>query len=308
MNRRPVSTSIHSLNADHGLGLGGKLAWLTLNVINNARSRADVDPDLQQHDFVVDDVDPRWDGFRRITSPARRLCDLFWEHLPLPAIAAELGGKLNALEVGCGSGIYGAYLVHALGERVHYRGVDIAPNPMWETYRERPNLEFAVASASGVSEHLRDANFIFTQSALEHFDDDMIFLRQIADFVALARHPVIQIHLIPSAGCISTFPWHGIRQYTPRTISKFTRLFTSPADKTLVRLGSARCNALHRRWITIPAYLGGGNKRQAEAERYARDLRDAIRGDMARPAARAACFYALIIKSGISRQPESVDG
>lgn len=295
-----VSTSIHSLNADCGLGIAGKVAWLALNMINNTFPGARVDTGLRQGDFVVDDIDPRWEGFRRTTSPARRLCDLFWEHLPLQSMATELGGQVRALEVGCGSGIYGAYLDSALSERVFYRGVDIAPHATWELHRKRGNCDFSVASAAGIHEHLRDANFIFTQSALEHFDGDLIFINQVADFVSQATHPVIQVHLIPSAGCVTTFPWHGIRQYTPRTVSKITRLFPEATQKTLFRLGSARCNALHRRWVTIPGYLGKGDKRQHDSVTYARDLRHAIRNDMDNPAAREACFYALVMKTRCS--------
>ncbi len=52
-------------------------------------------------------------------------------------------------------------------------------------------------------------------------------LAQLRDFAAAINRPSILVHLMPSAACLRLYRHHGLRQYTPRTISKITRLFDS---------------------------------------------------------------------------------
>lgn len=291
------STAIHSINADNGLGVVGKTAWLLFNAINNTFPFYSVDRNLIQADFTVEDLDAGWDEFRQGVSPARRLCDLFWKHLQWRTLARDLGGGIRALEVGCGSGSYGELLNRFAGGRLRYRGVDISAHPAWGKYDCSMGYEFFQADSAGdIHPYLKDINFVFTQSALEHFSEDLTFFQQIADFVRNANYAVFQAHLFPSADCITTFPWHGIREYTPRTISKITRLFQANTRKTLYRLGSSRCNKVHRRWITLPSYTARGDQRGRDVSAYDRELKEAIRKDMDDPG-KETCFYALVIQS-----------
>ena len=161
-----------------------------------------------------------------------------------------------------------------------------------------------MGDSSDIRPFLNGVNFIFTQSALEHFDEDLRLFYQISNFVAKATYPIFQVHLIPSASCITTFPWHGIRQYTPRNISKITRLFSEKTEKTLYRLGSTRCNNVHRRWITFPRYLGRGDWRKRGLPTYNRELKQAVRKDMDSPI-KEACFYALVMKNAEKKQFEN---
>ena len=106
-------------------------------------------------------------------------------------------------------------------------------------------------------EHIpKDTNLFISQSAIEHFDDDLIYFRNIKSHIDKYKNNTIQIHLFPSAACIKKYLWHGIRQYTPRTISKITDIFDD--DKTysvLYKLGGENCNKLHLDYITKPIYL-----------------------------------------------------
>jgi hypothetical protein len=289
-------TSCHSVNADGGLSIIGKFKWLILNALNNFFPFSAVDTSLIQKDFKVSDLSLNWQKIGKSASPARKLCDLFWLHLPLHHMENELG-CLRAIEIGCGSGTYGFLLNKILEDRMQYKGIDINPHPTWKLYQSKSNYEFLIADSGDIRNYLKDSNFIFTQSALEHFEEDLTFFHQIAEFVRDANYPIIQVHLIPSASCITTFTWHGIRQYTPRNISKITELFSEKTQKTLYRLGSSNCNKVHRKWISNPRYLGVGDGRKRDLSTYDQELMSAIKDDMYEPGKKEACFYALVLKS-----------
>ncbi|MBM3349485.1 MAG: class I SAM-dependent methyltransferase [Betaproteobacteria bacterium] len=295
---RQTSTSCHAVNADDGLGITGKIIWLVFNALNNRFPLSIIDNSLIQRDFKISnaDLELNWNSISKNASPARALCDLFWLKLPLHFLENELGG-LRAIEIGCGSGAYGFLINKILGNRVYYKGVDVKPNPVWDSYANQPNYEFLVADSTDIQVHLKNANFIFTQSALEHFEEDLTFFRAIARFVENAKHTIFQVHLIPSEYCITTFTWHGIRQYSPRNISKITNLFSNKTEKILYRLGSRQCNKVHRRWISNNRYFGGTDKREQEHAKYGEELKRAIHIDMKSPGERESCFYALVLKS-----------
>jgi hypothetical protein len=289
-------TSCHSVNADNRLSIYGRVKWLICNTINNRLPLARLDNSLVYKDFQVSDIDRVWSNIETSSSPARKLCDLFWFNLPLRSWEKKLGG-MRAIEIGCGSGTYGFLLNKILAGRVQYRGVDIKPHPGWEAYKHNLAYDFKVADSADIGIYLEDANFIFTQSALEHFEEDLTFFHQIANFVAESQYPIVQLHLIPSASCIATFAWHGIRQYTPRNVSKITRLFPDTTKKTLYRLGSTRCNDVHRRWISDARWRGRNDRREQDLRTYDQELKQAVREDMKNADRLEACFYALLLES-----------
>ena len=289
-------SSIHSLNADVGLNIFGKIKWIIFNLINNSFPFYANDKSIVHEYFKINDINSNWSKINKISSPARRLCDLFWMDFPLHVLEAELGG-IRAIEVGCGSGTYGSLLNKLLDNRVVYTGVDINYHSEWESFNSELNYKFVIDNSDYIKKHLTNENFIFTQSALEHFSEDLTFFRQIEEYVRNADYPIVQVHLIPSASCISTFTWHGIRQYTPRNISKITELFSDKTEKTIIRLGSTQCNKVHRQWISFPRYLGGCDQREKNLSAYDDELKKAIQNDMDNPDKKEVCFYALIIKS-----------
>jgi len=252
------STSWHKLNADNTrLEFLEQLSWVFSNYINNLFPNYGIDHNLVRTNFLFDAniVKHYWNKITLKVSPSRRLSNLFWYSLPWPKIAAGLGGKVKALEVGCGSGRYGTLIQDCLCDLlVEYVGLDIKPHPGWSQHENNPKFKLYQATSSDIAQYLNmnNTNLIVTQSALEHFDEDLVFFKQIAEYVFAARRPIIQIHLIPSASCLTTFPFHGVRQYTPRTLSQITHLFGSETHKTLVTLGSAQCNRVHRYYITYP--------------------------------------------------------
>jgi SAM-dependent methyltransferase len=293
----PVSSSFHAVNADQGLGPVDRVKWVAFNALNNAVGGGPRDPQLALKRFPLSAADARWPEIPAASSPARRLCDLFWLELPWERIAMALGGQINAVEIGCGTGRYGELLRRCAGVSLRrYLGVDLTPHPEWASLKVRGSFDFAVADAARVAEHLAGANFIITQSALEHFEEDLTFFRHVAAYVNAQPGPVLQAHLVPSAACLGTFPFHGVRQYTPRTVSAVTRLYGPETRRTLYALGSSRCNRVHREWITLPRLLRRRDLRKERPDAYDRAVREAIHADAAHPTG-AAAFYALVLET-----------
>jgi len=289
-----TTTSIHRLNADRRLPFGpaGKLAWLALNRLNNARPYQDVDPRLQIRDFRCDALDARAAGLPAGISPSRLLSDLFWITLPWSAIHTELGGPIHVFDIGCGTGQYGPRLLSWSGERiVEYVGTDIQVPSSWP---DDPRLTFVRAEASTLTAFPPAANFIMSQSTIEHIDDDLRFFQHVRDHVQARREPTLQVHLCPSAGCLPTYLWHGVRQYTPRTLSRITSLFAD-SDLWLFRLGGHACNRLHFQFITGPHFIWRtGDRRAKEPAPYQARLVRALAEDMSQPQ-QSPAFYALVI-------------
>jgi len=298
---RFASTSRHRLSADGKLSKTERILWIVYNLYNNSLPRVHVDKKLNELMFSITErqLSERWDGIRSTASPARRLCDLFWMSLPWGSLANELG-NVTTLEVGCGSGVYGRLLEACLGDSFkQYIGVDIEADEDWTTYSNDPRFLFAVSTASDITKYLPGANLILTQSALEHFKEDLLYFSQVSQYVRSSQHPILQVHLIPSASCVMTFPWHGVREYTPRTLSRITQLFGAETDRYLFRLGASRCNRVHRQFITCPNLRHGIDLRHAENLRYQQDLRSAILHDFS-DIGRTAAFYALVLASNFS--------
>jgi SAM-dependent methyltransferase len=290
---RPT-TSIHRLNADRRLPFGpaGKLAWLVLNRVNNVRPYASLDARLQIHDFQCDDVGARAATFPAAISPSRMLSDLFWMSLPWSGIASEVGGPIRVFDIGCGNGEYGQRLLAWSGGRIgEYAGTDVQVPTSWP---DDPRMSFVRAEASTLTAFPAAANLIMSQSTIEHIDDDLRFFQHVRDHVQARAQPTLQVHLCPSAACLSTYLWHGVRQYTPRTPSRTTTLFDDCA-LWLFRLGGRACNRLHFHFVTGPHFLWRtGDRRLKEPAEYQVRLRRAVSEDMSEPQPSPA-FYALVI-------------
>jgi SAM-dependent methyltransferase len=272
-------------------------------MLNNTLPRLNVDRKIKERKFHLSEqeLDFLWNSIPEVASPSRRLSELFWLSLPWSSILGQVG-RINALEVGCGSGIYGRLLERILGTGLErYLGVDIEAQDQW-TANDNRRLSFKVGRAGDAQRFLQGTNLILTQSALEHFEEDLLFFSQVSDFVRANTHPILQIHLIPTASCITTFPWHGIREYTPRTISRITGLFGSETLAYLFSLGGYSCNRTHRKFITWPHFRSGSDLRRSREDDYRASVRSAILSDFRSDAAGSA-FYALVLISNCESGP-----
>ena len=298
-----VRTSIHSLNGDRHLGAIRLGAYFVLNRANNALPYSFTDPALAIRDFACQSLDQHWGALPHAASPSRVLSDLFWLTLPWAGIHDELSG-IRVLDAGCGSGSYGPRLLAlANGLIESYAGTDVHPHEAWPALKKADRrLRFVVSDAESLRGAIPDGtNMFVSQSAIEHFDEDMTFFEQVRDYVDRTTGPVLQIHLVPSQACLYLYLRHGVRQYTPRTLSKVTRLFGPHAAPVLYRLGGRSCNSLHFSFITKPVSLSGRRDgRLVDPAGYERMLYEAIQDDMQEPQPSPA-FYALVIQSRLAR-------
>jgi len=292
-----TTTSRLNLTADNGLGPIGKLKWFIYNIINNFSPTSDIDESIIQEVFKPNNYD-NLNKVSLMASPARKLCDLFWMDLDWKKISKDLNRQIKAIEVGAGTGIYGKLIDSIVKDSLFsYTGIDIYKDKEWEENRLNSKFKFILGDASSIRNELENVNFIFTQSALEHFENDLLFFEQVAEYVNKSSSPIIQIHLMPSQDCITTFPWHGYRQYTPRTISQITHLFNTNTKKRLVSLGSQNSNAVHRKFITFPRLLKKYDDRNLRIKEYNEEVLKAMKLDVVKPKNNSASFYALIMST-----------
>jgi SAM-dependent methyltransferase len=291
------STSIHRFNGDRHLGPAGKAAYFLCNWLNNRFPSRVGDPRLSVRDFVCADLEARWTGLGRGSSPSRTLSDLFWQTRPWTQIHERLGG-IRVLDVGCGSGEYGPRLIDWSGGRVSsYTGVDLKRHPRWpELEGADARLRFVESPAAAIAGSIpAGTNFIMSQSTIEHLDGDLDFFRRVAVHASGLERPSMHVHLCPSAACLGLYLFHGVRQYTPRTLSRISRLFER-AVVTVYRLGGRHCNRLHFEFITWPRLVHGQDLRETRPDDYERRRRQAIVADMGSPQ-RSPAFYALVIET-----------
>lgn len=292
------STSIHRLNADRKLSRFQQIFWFLYNWLNN------ITPNFYRHyfktyHFRADILETDWCKLGTKTSPSRRLSNLFWLRLPWEAIQSELG-TINVVDTGCGSGNYGAKLRAYSGDRIaSYTGLDAFSHDNWISQtNENPTFKFHRSDSTKIFNWVsREDNFFISQSAIEHFEDDVVYFEQLRDHICRSRKPTIQIHLFPSSACLKLYSLHGIRQYTPRTISIIAAIFDKFSYSVLYSLGGRECNLVHWEFITKPLYIfRTGDFRETKTDEYDQRLRNAIRADMSTPC-KSPSFYALVIHS-----------
>jgi hypothetical protein len=292
------STSFHRLNADRKLGRYQGIGWLVLNWLNNVR------PVFFPHripilSFRADVSDSDWCQIDAKSSPSRKLGDLFWLKLPWQEIHAELG-EIHVVDTGCGAGAYAGKLQNYSGGRIaSYTGLDASYHEHWITLAQaNPTFSFHQSDFSQILDWVPTrANFFITQSAIEHFEEDLLFFEKIREFLLRSREPAYQVHLFPSPACLHLYLWHGVRQYSPRAVGTIAALFRDFSEVILFRLGGTRCNTLHWQTITKPRFFGSGVElRETDTEEYDLRLRKAVVADLGNPSG-SPSFYALVVHS-----------
>jgi len=292
------SSSFHTLNADARLSRPGKALWRVVNWLNNSL------PDLHSREvpvrsFAAAVSEDDWRQLDVGSSPSRRLSDLFWLKLPWQLVEEELG-EINVVDIGCGSGAYADKLQRYSRSRIaSYTGLDVQRCGDWDALtRDRPTVRFRQVTNSSLLPHIpRHANLVISQSAMEHVQEDLLYFQQIAEYIRDNGRTCLQIHVIPSRECRRLYPYHGVRQYVPRTISKIVSLFRDFSHAVLFGLGGEQCNALHWQYICVPLYESQGEDlREVKPREYERELRQAMLADV-KTASPEPAHYALTIHS-----------
>ena len=295
------SSSIHTLNADFKLNQAEKIVYFIYNYINNLLNFT------FKHEFSIKylSLDPSKILAEKIAkksqiSPARYLSDEFWNKLDLGRVKESMGEKLSCIEFGCGNGAYGK-LLQDKDSSLDYVGVDIKKPFTWLP-RSKNNSLFVQDTYANASELIIGKNLIITQSALEHFEKDLFLFAEIARIAKINNQKLIQIHLFPSASCLKTFLWHGIRQYNFRTINKIIKISKVKEVPILVCLGGPKTNSIHVKAITMHLIKKATQKMYTTAEGYEFSLAKAIKQDEVKRNPKKATFYGLIVQHNLEKK------
>ena len=300
-----LSTSFFNINADHGLSKCQMRAYKLSNLLNNSFPNSFLDKELKIKKFLLDSqtLEKFWPEIEPTSSPSRALSNLFWFSLPWKKSKAELG-EINVFDTGCGSGNYGKFLIEKANTTISsYTGTDFKENSNWKNLEKNFfNFHFFCSDNANILSCIpKKTNLFISQSAIEHFSKDLLYFKQIRKFIINTNRPIFQIHLFPSAACLHLYRFHGIRQYTPRTISKITRLFPN-STKKLFFLGGSACNLLHYNFITKQKNKGLSDLRLSDTKKYINLLKEKITEDINLKNLNQPSFYALIIHSNINQK------
>ena len=182
-------------------------------------------------------------------SPSRRLSNMFWDTVNWKNLSDKLIGGVKILDLGCGAGKYGLFFKKIIGENFSsYTGIDI---------NRRDNLpkEFTFITDKGENAftYINDQNCITSQSALEHFEDDIEALSLVTKQLILRGKPFIQIHIVPASAGLFLWLWHGRRYYSKKNLGHISKLLLKEYDvkSCVVPLGSVRCFISHLTLITL---------------------------------------------------------
>lgn len=293
------TTSLHTYNADMGLNFFEKFFYLFLNWLNNVCPFSNIDKRIDIRNFGGEEWKKHLDKTYESSSVGRRLSDIFWRTLPWEEIQEELG-EIHIFDTGCGQGNYGVRLLEASGGRMtSYTGIDAKERPNWKVLSDKyQNLHFIESRSNNILSLIpKETNMFVTQSAIEHFDEDITFFEQIRDFINKTDKPVIQVHNFPAAAILPLYLFHGIRQYTPKNISKITRLFDFDTKFYLYGLGGMAGKRVQWKYFTWPLLL---LRRKATFDKdiykYNADVVSSIKYDVAHPD-KSPIFWVLIIHS-----------
>ncbi len=294
------SSSFHKISADKTnvfYKIFARFVHTPLNIINNSHQLKDIDENIKQSRFALNYLIEQYPKLDKNSSPARKLSDLFWLNLDWHILKKEFG-EINILDIGCGSGGYYNKLQEYSDNKINeYYGLDIKSNENWKSLTENNNsIKFKKYNGTNIYGLIPEkTNLIISQSAIEHFIEDITIFKEIASFIKNSKNAITQIHLFPSAECVKLYPFHGVRQYTPRTISKITRLFSEFSEVELISMGGEESNKIHINYI-----LNGIFKkdiREIKSEKYEQECFNAIKKDLIAKNTKEISFYALIIKT-----------
>jgi len=288
------SSSLHTFTCDKGNLLYKtivRILYFPLNWYNNRKPLKNTDPELSTEKFVPQNSDSAMKKIISGSSPSRKWSDLFLMNTEWEKIHETLK-TINVLDLGCGTGNYYFKLQEYSGNKISsYVGVDISKH---ENLLQFPpgNVKFINYDGKNLLNLIPlETNIIFSQSAIEHFQEDLTIFKQIKNFCEMSDRPIYQLHMIPARECLKLYRFHGVRQYTPRTISKITKLFIGNYEKKLFILGGKNSNEVHKN------YISKTDKRSDRIDEYEQECRIAFNKDIENNGlVENANFYALLIK------------
>lgn len=285
------------INGDFPMNLLQRAVYFGFNIVEELRPQptlSDVIP------FRIEASAYPGDCLARTASPSRILSNLFWLGLPVEAIEAALG-TVRIVDVGCGKGGYAKLFAKRFGTMESYLGIDVERRDAWDRHSTRdPRCRFVAAPAESITDEvLGDATLIVSQSALEHFPEDLTFAGKVGGWAASADRPILQLHILPGPKNWRQYGTHGFRGYTKRALAGLIDAF-QPRDHRVFVLGGKACNEVHYRWIYDRLNRSVRDRRAADTDAYSTALATALADDAARlnDSVDDACFLVLATMHG----------
>jgi SAM-dependent methyltransferase len=299
------SSSFHKINGDVYLTNTQKKLYFELNSLNNKYGKNRVSGNLEEKIVKLDLKRLNLSSYDEMSSPSRKLSDLFWNSLDWKFINQELLDGVKVLDSGCGTGVYLNKLNKISDTNfISYTGFDLHSRVEWiSAYK---NFSFPVSfvecDSKNVLDVLSSQNLVISQSAIEHFPEDLKYFRSLKKYVDSVDYPVIQIHLIPGPAALELYGLHGIRQYNYRTASKINSIFNSDFSY-IAPLGGSRSFKTHYNWLTTPLIKKGESDLRLEhLSQYSSEVNESIYEDNMSMDAVNPHFYALIIGNNFKRK------
>lgn len=291
------------MTADRKLNACQKAIWTGLNYLNLKRPLREKSV-FETHQFSPSLDDSQWKEHAPLSSPSRKLCDLFWQQLPWGKIEEKLH-EIHVHDSGCGSGDLGVRINRFAGSKIQsYFGVDAFKNTKWIQNEEEYGFKFSLADPLTDSLEIPEGiNFFMSQSAIEHFKCDISYFRHIQEYVKKSQRPIFQVHLFPSAACLKLYRDHGVRQYNARSLQLISKLFSEFSKVDVFLLGGEKCNEIHYRYFTYPSMiLKNKNFAKEMPSDYENQLKQAITQDVGKSTHENTSFYALVIQSNMTKE------
>ena len=240
------SNKFKNFSGDKKLNFLQKFFWFLISFIN-IKFTGDLDKKINFKKFKINQKLLTKNNIFKSKSPIRLICNVFWQSIDWSLIKSKLNNNLRLLEVGCGDGRYYDFIKKVSRiENIHYTGIDVKKKIF-----KKKNTLFIQDNAYNVDSYLKKINFLFTQSAIEHFKYDLIFFKKISKILNRTNKKFIQLHLFPAESTLYTYLFHGYRHYNLKMISKLTESFNKKHKFFLFSIGSKNINQYTFKEITI---------------------------------------------------------
>lgn len=240
------SSSLHILSGDKKLNFLHKILWLIFNFVNNYLRTKKTDKNLKEKTFQLKKKYVQNLNNYKNSSPSRILCNMFFLNYDWDFIKLNFE-TIKILEIGCGRGVQIELFDKIFNYNYEYLGVDIQMHKEWETLKSN-RKKFIVDDYLNIDKYIDNYNIIFSQSVLEHLDNDILLFKKISDNLKHSnKKKMLNLHFFPSVECIFTYRGHGIRQYNSRAVSKLSKNFDKNSTSLMHYLGNKELNLLHKK-------------------------------------------------------------
>ena len=284
------SSKFRNFSGDKKLNLFEKIVWFFLSFIN-IQFNSHIENRINLKKFYINEKLVTNNKFFKTQSPIRLICNIFWQSINWREINMNFKNDLRILEVGCGTGRYFNFLKKiSKSRKFKYIGIDIINR----NFKKKKDKFFYLDDANNVDLYLDRANFLFTQSAIEHFEHDLIFFKKISKFLNKKKKKFIQVHLFPSESCLYTYLFHGYRHYNYKMISRLTKSFNANHSFELFHIGSKNINKFAFKQIALNRIL----KKKINSIDI-KKIRECVYKDNKIMSYKNSSFYCLVILSNL---------